>query len=218
VRATGSLVDRYYDPTTDQFWSVDPDVAETGQPYAFTADNPLNSTDPLGLKAKCKSGHGCSNRNKTSKHKVKKHTNSVPIPGGEADGVNITISASFSFTGPDIDPSVQLSSQGDVAVSAPGVARSSISISDTVNATLNEQFDDGVGASLGAQGLDLSVPGPKGSYGPFSYTSSVDISLEPSDPIDGGGFGDLDSGLLKVAALIGGIITLLTRAPPVPAL
>jgi guanyl-specific ribonuclease Sa len=44
-----SLVDRYYDPATDQFWSVDPKVAETGQPYAFTSDDPLNGTDPLGL-------------------------------------------------------------------------------------------------------------------------------------------------------------------------
>jgi hypothetical protein len=45
------LVDRYYDPSTDQFLSVDPDVAETGQPYAFTDDNPLNERDPLGLQA-----------------------------------------------------------------------------------------------------------------------------------------------------------------------
>ncbi len=29
--------------------SVDPDLAETGQAYAFTGDDPLNSTDPLGL-------------------------------------------------------------------------------------------------------------------------------------------------------------------------
>jgi hypothetical protein len=29
--------------------SVDPDLAETGQPYAFTGDDPLNATDPLGL-------------------------------------------------------------------------------------------------------------------------------------------------------------------------
>ena len=42
-------MDRYYDPATDQFLSVDPDLAETGQPYAFTGDNPLNATDPLGL-------------------------------------------------------------------------------------------------------------------------------------------------------------------------
>jgi hypothetical protein len=42
-------VGRYYDPATDQFLSVDPDVAETGQPYVFTGDDPLNATDPNGL-------------------------------------------------------------------------------------------------------------------------------------------------------------------------
>jgi hypothetical protein len=41
-------VDRYYDPSTDQFLSVDPLVAETGQPYAFVGDDPLNRSDPLG--------------------------------------------------------------------------------------------------------------------------------------------------------------------------
>ncbi len=45
------FINRYYDPTTDQFLSVDPDVATTGQPYAFTGDDPLNATDPLGLTA-----------------------------------------------------------------------------------------------------------------------------------------------------------------------
>jgi RHS repeat-associated protein len=43
------LINRYYDPATDQFLSVDPLVIETGQPYAFTGDDPLNATDPLGL-------------------------------------------------------------------------------------------------------------------------------------------------------------------------
>jgi hypothetical protein len=37
---------------------VDPEVAETGQPYAFTGDDPLNETDPLGLMVTC--GGGCS--------------------------------------------------------------------------------------------------------------------------------------------------------------
>jgi hypothetical protein len=40
---------RYYDPTTDEFLSIDPDVAATDQPYVFTNDNPLNAEDPLGL-------------------------------------------------------------------------------------------------------------------------------------------------------------------------
>jgi len=47
IRWTRSI-NRYYDPTTDQFLSVDPMVDQTGQPYVFTNDNPLNSTDPLG--------------------------------------------------------------------------------------------------------------------------------------------------------------------------
>jgi RHS repeat-associated protein len=44
------LIDRYYDPTTGQFLTVDPDVAETGQPYDYTGDDPVNDRDPLGLK------------------------------------------------------------------------------------------------------------------------------------------------------------------------
>ncbi len=50
------LINRYYDPSTDQFLSIDPDVMETGQPYVFTGDDPLNSTDPLGLSCR---GHRC---------------------------------------------------------------------------------------------------------------------------------------------------------------
>jgi uncharacterized protein RhaS with RHS repeats len=45
------VVNRYYDPTTDQFLSIDPDVGTTNQPYVFTDDDPLNSTDPLGAAA-----------------------------------------------------------------------------------------------------------------------------------------------------------------------
>jgi RHS repeat-associated protein len=43
------LIHRYYTPQIAQFISVDPELATTGQPYAFTSDNPLNSEDPLGL-------------------------------------------------------------------------------------------------------------------------------------------------------------------------
>jgi hypothetical protein len=43
-----SVINRYYDPSTDQFLSIDPDVATTDQPYVFTNDNPLNSEDPEG--------------------------------------------------------------------------------------------------------------------------------------------------------------------------
>ena len=82
-------MDRYYDPSTDQFLSVDPDLAETGQAYAFTGDDPLNATDPLGLK--CKKGHTCPTKAKP-KVKAKPILASSPsggvprrIPGGYGD-------------------------------------------------------------------------------------------------------------------------------------
>jgi RHS repeat-associated protein len=43
------LIGRYYDPTTGQFLSVDPLVDETGQPYAYASDNPVDGVDPNGL-------------------------------------------------------------------------------------------------------------------------------------------------------------------------
>jgi len=43
------LRNRYYDPTTAQFLTLDPALQTTGDPYAYTGGNPLQYTDPLGL-------------------------------------------------------------------------------------------------------------------------------------------------------------------------
>ncbi len=43
------LVGRYYDPGSGQFFTVDPMVQETGQPYVYTGDDPVNGVDPNGL-------------------------------------------------------------------------------------------------------------------------------------------------------------------------
>ncbi len=45
------LINRYYDPATGQFISVDPLVAQTGQPYSYTGGDPVNLTDPSGMYA-----------------------------------------------------------------------------------------------------------------------------------------------------------------------
>jgi len=45
------LINRYYDPSTGQFVSVDPDVSQTLQPYAYAAGNPVTQADPTGLAA-----------------------------------------------------------------------------------------------------------------------------------------------------------------------
>jgi RHS repeat-associated protein len=41
---------RYYDPATSQFLSRDPLVALTRAHYSYAAGNPLNQTDPSGLR------------------------------------------------------------------------------------------------------------------------------------------------------------------------
>lgn len=43
------LVNRYYDPQTAQFLSVDPLVGITQSPFGYVYDDPINGTDPLGL-------------------------------------------------------------------------------------------------------------------------------------------------------------------------
>lgn len=44
------LINRYYDPGTGQFISVDPQVAETLEPYSYAGGNPISSADPTGMK------------------------------------------------------------------------------------------------------------------------------------------------------------------------
>ena len=43
------FVNRYYDPSTGQFLSVDPLVGITDQPYEYAGGDPVNGSDPLGL-------------------------------------------------------------------------------------------------------------------------------------------------------------------------
>jgi RHS repeat-associated protein len=43
------LVNRYYDPATGQFLSVDPLVDVTQASYAYAGDDPVNNSDPAGL-------------------------------------------------------------------------------------------------------------------------------------------------------------------------
>jgi RHS repeat-associated protein len=45
-------INRYYDPGTGQFISVDPDLIQTQTAYAYAGDNPITGTDPTGLVVK----------------------------------------------------------------------------------------------------------------------------------------------------------------------
>ena len=43
------LVNRYYDPGTGEFLSIDPDLSSTGAPYQYAGDNSVSNVDPTGL-------------------------------------------------------------------------------------------------------------------------------------------------------------------------
>jgi RHS repeat-associated protein len=45
------LINRYYNPATGQFSSIDPDVAQTLAPYSYANGNPISNNDPTGLNA-----------------------------------------------------------------------------------------------------------------------------------------------------------------------
>ena len=49
ARSRDRRINRYYDPATGQFLSVDSMVESTGTPYAYAGDNPVMAVDPLGL-------------------------------------------------------------------------------------------------------------------------------------------------------------------------
>jgi RHS repeat-associated protein len=55
---------RTYDPATGQFLTVDPDAAETQEPYGYAADNPVNESDPSGM---CAAASAASYRGRASK-------------------------------------------------------------------------------------------------------------------------------------------------------
>jgi hypothetical protein len=74
--APACSINRYYDPSTDQFISIDPAVTRTNQPYVFTNDNPLNAEDPLGLCIRDAKGD-CTTAATTSKTTSTKKTETV---------------------------------------------------------------------------------------------------------------------------------------------
>jgi len=53
ARGVGYLNNRYQDPTTGVFISVDPLVGKTGTPYLYAAGNPTTLSDPNGLEPGC---------------------------------------------------------------------------------------------------------------------------------------------------------------------
>jgi RHS repeat-associated protein len=76
------LLNRYYNPLEGQFISVDPDLSQTLQPYAYADGNPVMNTDSTGLVANV---HPCCTGNPGKPGKPSKpskpNPNPAPTPG-----------------------------------------------------------------------------------------------------------------------------------------
>jgi RHS repeat-associated protein len=143
-------IDRYYDPSTDQFLSVDPLVAETGQPYAFTGDDPLNATDPDGMMGTCGGQSGDCVQNGTGGHPVISNpqtstpgqTVPIVIPGPTATFVGgyatVSIQPSVTISGPNPSPNFSFTVGGGISLND---GQASISGTTTALEVLGQNCD-----------------------------------------------------------------------------
>jgi hypothetical protein len=115
------MINRYYDPATDQFLSVDPAVATTNQPYVFTNDDPLNAEDSNGLvKVQLSGGSGPIPKSEAvsfSKDIVNKlKSDGVSVSGDAAQAIAKAIEADTAKPGSVISSSELAKIAKDIGV------------------------------------------------------------------------------------------------------
>jgi len=155
---------RYYDPATGQFLSLDPAVSSTREPYAYTAQNPVNGTDPTGLNT---SGL-CASFGITVPGVHFAVSGCVVVDEHGNLGTSFTKSAGFG-----------------IGLSASGTANLEASNADTIY-DLNGPFAS-AGGSVGPPGFGPvgTVEGSRGtSCGRDIYVGSVGVGLGVGFPIE----------------------------------
>ena len=100
------LNNRYHDPTTNQFISVDPLVTTTGEPYIYGAANPITYSDPDGLCAwsyiqelGCyrSPGGNTASENLAARQEAQSESPSITaVVGGVASELDEHVTASYS--------------------------------------------------------------------------------------------------------------------------
>ena len=214
TRAVTLVVNRYYDPTTDQFLSIDPDVAQTDEPYVFTNDDPLNLADPWGLFASGGNGQSAFVTQTASKKvtettivetggskppKVTISTSVAVVP--LAPGLTLTISANATISerGSQSTPSLNIGSNGSVGLTADGTTVSALN-----------------GGPAADYGVDVDIPHGSSSMsfsvGNDEVTTSISaaISYEPEGGIGFSPQRGLDADV-GAAAVLGGFIWVILK-------
>jgi hypothetical protein len=186
--APACSINRYYDPATDQFLSVDPDVPTTDQPYVFVNDDPLNLQDPLGIYAISGTGQNSFTTTTLNKEthtiktttivtsgskpaKVTVSTSPVTVPLGLGVSATISASATFSESGSQSSPSLNIGTDGSVGITANGAT---VSVADNGGLVMTS-----------LSGSVASSMGPSVDIGGDQVTTSIDVSLNYSGQTGG---------------------------------
>jgi RHS repeat-associated protein len=199
------LVHRYYDPTTGQFLSVDPDVKTTHQPYEYAGDDPVNNTDP--------SGDDCAGGPTTSAADAGAQlqqfaawwelnervavTASAYVPFGDV-GFLITADASVAI-GSGSGDYISVSSSGEVDLTSTG-ASLSVSSSGLAGALLGTSHT-GFSVSCDSEGYSATLT-RSGSLGGNDYTLSVTAKLEPAKDAPPGTPGAAQATVVQASAAV----------------
>jgi RHS repeat-associated protein len=198
-RTVTSAINRFYDPATDQFLSIDPDIAETDQPYVFTNDDPLNTEDPLGLKVVDPSPTK-STSSASYAPTVKNVT--VGVLGGTLAttySANTVVLVAPSGTSLKITSEVSILGPGSVSNVSVSVGGVSVSVSGSSPAN----FSASVGSvSVSGSSISYSYSGSQ-SVGHGSNSDTVSVNVTVSFQQGGGSSfsGDLERGLAAVTTL-----------------
>ena len=219
--APACSINRYYDPTTDQFLSIDPHVQTTDQPYVFTNDDPLNAEDPLGIYAISGTGQNSFTTTTLNKEthtiktttivtsgskpaKVTVSTSPVTVPLGLGVSATISASATFSESGLQSNPSLNVDTDGSVGITANGATTSVADNGGAVMTSLSGTLASGSGSSVNIGGdqvtTSISVSLSYQEQGRFTFSVRNGLAADSAAvAIVGGGLWWFVSNLGKVA-------------------
>jgi hypothetical protein len=186
---------RYYDPATGQLLSVDPLVDETGQPYAYTGDDPVNESDPSGL-----SGDVSADEAYDVQHSCEGQYASAP-----GCGQHWYQSSSLAVTGVVLGGVAAATGVGALieGATALGFALASTAVVTGVGAGIIDYDPCKQGQQIACLGLGLGLLGAGVGLGPLAGTGLTIAGVIGEDSLANAILSDLLGGLGLNAGLAG---------------
>lgn len=182
-----SAIKRYYDPSTDEFISVDPDTAWTRQPYLLTDDEPLGLTDPLGLRIQGTGTASCGIEKNVT------YCNGQTAGGDSAVGVivtvptvgmntgigTVTVGSTVAISGSDQTPTITVDGEGNATITEGSTMVTFSSGTAAIGATMG---DNGSSAfSINSDGTVSATVSAAKSISPFAFDATTTATLYPQD-------------------------------------